>query len=251
MAANAVDVGYVDEVGSQSMQANVSQIIEFPGGIGLDEGGARQPADQLERRLSYVWAKRSFDILFSVLLLMAALPLLAALAVFVRLTSPGPVIFGQKRCGRNGQLFTCYKFRTMVTDAELVLAKDDVLRASFAQQWKLVEDPRITSAGRFLRKTSLDELPQLWNVLKGDMSLVGPRPVQELELIECYADQARVVTSVRPGLTGLWQVSGRSSLSYEQRVALDVRYVRRPSLWLDILIILQTIPALMGSKDAC
>lgn len=251
MAANAVDAGLVDEVGPQSIPANVTHIREWQGGVGPRSGDVTQPYDQWLRRQGYAIAKRSLDILFSVLLLTATLPLMAAVAIVVRLTSPGPVIFRQKRCGRNGKLFTCYKFRTMVTDAELVLAHNDVLRASFAQQWKLVEDPRITSAGRILRKTSLDELPQLWNVLKGDMSVVGPRPVQERELHECYTDQASVVTSVRPGLTGLWQVSGRSSLSYEQRVALDLRYVRRPSLWLDILIILQTIPALMGSKDAC
>lgn len=251
MAANPDDTGYINEVGPPSMPADVGRIIEFRGSAFQHGRDAREPADQSHRRQYYAVAKRLIDILFSVLLLSAALPIFAVVALLVRLSSPGPIIFRQRRCGRNGQLFTCYKFRTMVTDAELVLTMDDALRASFAKQWKLVEDPRVTSVGRFLRKTSLDELPQLWNVLKGDMSIVGPRPVQERELHDCYAGQASVVTSVRPGLTGLWQVSGRSSLSYEQRVALDVRYVLRSSLRLDILIVLRTIPALLGSKDAC
>lgn len=194
--------------------------------------------------------KRTLDISIAATALVMLAPLFLAIALVIKWKTPGHVFFGQQRCGQNGRLFTCYKFRTMMQDAQRLLETDEHLRKSFRTTWKLAEDPRVTPVGRLLRKSSLDELPQLWNVLKGDMSLVGPRPVLQTELREKYADSARVVTLVRPGMTGLWQISGRSSLPYETRIQLDVHYVSRVSIWFDLLIILRTVPALLGSKDA-
>jgi undecaprenyl-phosphate galactose phosphotransferase len=196
------------------------------------------------------FCKRTLDVSLSALALVMLSPLFLVIALVIRWKTPGDIFFRQSRCGRDGKTFTCYKFRTMCPDAHDILFNDTRLRDSFLQNWKLADDPRVTPVGRILRKTSLDELPQLWNVLKGDMSIVGPRPVVLDELLGQYADCAQVVTSVRPGMTGLWQVSGRSSLSYEDRVNLDVHYVRRLSIWFDILIIFRTMPALFGSKDA-
>src|SRR4051812_4121565 len=169
--------------------------------------------------------KRFLDVFAATLLLTLLLPVWIAVAVAVRVKSPGPVFFRQTRVGRHGRLFTCLKFRTMVVNAEAFLHRDESLRCAFSENWKLHHDPRVTSVGRFLRKSSLDEVPQLINVLRGEMSLVGPRPVQQSELSECYGKHAADLVIVRPGLTGLWQVSGRSKLTYEQRVALDLEYV--------------------------
>jgi len=199
---------------------------------------------------TYEVAKRSLDILLASILIVGLLPVLAIITILVRLSSPGPILFKHARIGKDGRAFMCLKFRSMVPNAELILSNNEHLRAQFQQQWKLVNDPRITPIGAILRKSSLDELPQLWNVLRGDMSLVGPRPVLPTELSERYGEHAATVISVRPGMTGLWQVSGRSSLTYEQRVQLDIEYVRRRNIWFDILIVLQTIPAVFGSQHA-
>lgn len=229
----------------------VPYVTEVPSAVRFMRSGMEdlpvhaEPASTLTR-----FAKRALDVVASSLALVALSPVFLAIAILIKWKTPGDVIFKHERAGLNGKPFTCYKFRTMVPNAHWILEKDETLRDSFHQTWKLVEDPRVTSVGRILRKTSLDELPQLWNVLKGDMSLVGPRPVPEEELLQQYADYARTVTMVRPGMTGLWQISGRSNLAYEERVKLDVHYVRQLTLWFDILIILRTIPALLGSKDA-
>lgn len=198
----------------------------------------------------YLVAKRIFDVAVASIALVLLSPLFLIIAVLIRLTSPGEIIFAQQRCGQDGRLFLCYKFRSMVPNAHWVLENDDTLKASFTREWKLVDDPRVTPIGRFIRKTSLDELPQLWNVLKGDMSIVGPRPVQPAELREQYGQHGPLVMQAKPGMTGLWQVSGRSLLSYEQRVALDVQYVYRRSMWFDLLIVLRTIPALVIARGA-
>lgn len=197
-----------------------------------------------------VVSHRLRDIVVAAVGLVLLAPLFLAIAILIRATTRGPILFRQQRCGTGGELFACYKFRTMVPDAHWVLENDAALRESFARQWKLVDDPRVTPVGRFLRKSSLDELPQLWNVLKGDMSLVGPRPVQPNELRDQYGRHAAIVTLVRPGMTGLWQVSGRSTLPYEARVALDVQYVRHRSFWFDLLILIRTIPAILVSRGA-
>lgn len=165
----------------------------------------------------------------------------------------GPVIFGHERIGLRGRKFRCYKFRSMVPDAERVLqdllASDDVARAEWQKDFKLKKDPRVTRVGRFLRKTSLDELPQLLNVLKGDMSLVGPRPIVREELIR-YGRGARFYLSARPGLTGLWQVSGRSDIDYSRRVAMDRAYAERARVRMDIKIIIRTALVVLRFRGA-
>jgi len=164
-----------------------------------------------------------------------------------------PVLFAHRRIGCNGTPFRCYKFRSMVTDAEAklqrVLATDPELAREWREQRKLADDPRITPLGRILRKTSIDELPQLLNVLRGEMSCVGPRPVVEDELRR-YGRRQLGYLAARPGITGLWQVSGRSRTGYSRRVALDWLYVRRWSLRLDLVILLRTIPAVLRVKDS-
>jgi undecaprenyl-phosphate galactose phosphotransferase len=164
-----------------------------------------------------------------------------------------PVLFGHDRVGRGGRAFRCYKFRTMVPDADRVLAellaRDPEARATWARDYKLREDPRVTRIGAWLRRTSLDELPQLWNVLRGDMSLVGPRPVMAEELGR-YGDAARYYLDVRPGLTGLWQISGRNDIDYPERVALDAWYIKNWSIWYDIVILAKTVRVVRDAKGA-
>lgn len=212
----------------------------------LPEDGTTKPTPHW----GYVPLKRTLDVAIASVLLLAALPLMAAVALLIRLDSPGPVIFRQRRVGLGGRMFWCYKFRTMVDGAESLLHHDLDLAARFAPSWKVRDDPRITRLGRWLRKTSIDELPQLLNVLRGEMSLVGPRPVQPEELAEHFGQWAPLIVSVRPGLTGLWQVSGRSCVPYPRRVQLEVEYVYRQSLWFDILILMRTVPAIFTTKGA-
>ena len=199
-------------------------------------------------------AKRVLDVTLVILSLPLLLPLMLMLAVLLKLTDPGPLLYGHKRVGFRGRTFSCWKFRTMVVDGDAMLARylaanpDEAL--AWATQRKLDCDPRVTRVGAVLRKLSLDEFPQLLNVLRGEMSLVGPRPVVRAELEEHYGSAARAYLVTRPGLTGLWQVSGRSDTTYAERVRLDCRYVRRWSLLGDLKIILRTIPALAMSRGA-
>jgi exopolysaccharide production protein ExoY len=195
-------------------------------------------------------AKRTVDVLLALVALLVLTPVLVAVAIAVRLSSPGCIFFRQTRVGQHGRLFTCLKFRTMIKDAERVLELDPELGARFVTCYKLKEDYRITRVGAVLRKLSLDELPQFANVLRGDMSLVGPRPVLAEELRHMYGPVGHVVVSVRPGLTGLWQVSGRSSTTYEERVQLDVSYVERRSPLLDTWIVIRTPIALLTMRGA-
>jgi undecaprenyl-phosphate galactose phosphotransferase len=194
-------------------------------------------------RRSSRFLKRSFDVGVSLVLLTLLAPLFAYISCKIRM-SGGATFFGHQRIGVDGQAFPCYKFRTMVPNASDVLEK--LLRESadarreWEKEFKLKNDPRITAIGHFLRRTSLDELPQLWNVLRGDMSLVGPRPVVEAEL-EKYGDDVDYYLHVKPGMTGLWQVSGRNDVDYETRVALDAWYVRNWSLWNDLVILIKTV----------
>ena len=191
--------------------------------------------------------KRLVDLVGVALILPFGLPLMAVLFVFASLDGGSPV-FSHRRVGKDGRIFKCYKVRTMVLDAEhrlqKILNEDPAAAEEWAADFKLRNDPRITSIGRFLRKTSLDELPQLWNVIRGDMSLVGPRPVTEAE-IPMYGHNADVYYSVRPGLTGIWQVSGRNSLSFAERVELDRNYATHLSLFADLKILLLTVPAVL------
>ena len=201
-----------------------------------------------------IFVKKIFDIIVSLaLFIILAVPMLI-IALLIRINSPGPAIFYQERIGKNDRHFRCYKFRTMYTDAEerfnTFLGNNPTAQNEWRNHWKLRNDPRITKIGSFLRRTSLDELPQIFNVLKGDMSLVGPRPVTKREIDEYYKDNAKLCFGVPPGITGLWQVSGRSNTGYDYRIALDSWYVRNWNLWLDIVILLKTVKAVMNQEGA-
>jgi exopolysaccharide biosynthesis polyprenyl glycosylphosphotransferase len=200
-----------------------------------------------------VLIKRLLDIVVSATMLVILAPAMILTALVIKLTSRGPVLFVQKRVGLNKRIFNIYKFRTMVIDAEKRLAQIEHLNEVSGPVFKIKSDPRITAVGSFLRKTSIDELPQLLNVLKGDMSLVGPRPLQmrDYELFtEGGPDWQRCRFSVRPGITCLWQVNGRSSIPFEQWMELDQQYVRKWSLWLDMQILVKTIPAVLKGSGA-
>jgi exopolysaccharide biosynthesis polyprenyl glycosylphosphotransferase len=193
--------------------------------------------------------KRLVDFLLSFLMIIIFLIPGLVVAILIASTSSGGIFYRHKRIGRKGRQFLVLKFRTMYTDAEERLKKDGELYSQFLKGFKLKNDPRITPIGKFLRRTSLDEIPQIYNILKGEMSFVGPRPVVQKEL-ERYGELKDLLMSVPPGLTGLWQVSGRSDLSYEERVRLDLYYVENWSLALDTQIIGRTLPALLFSKGA-
>jgi len=194
------------------------------------------------------FAKRALDILLAGGLLLMFLPLVVFIVVGVWRSSPGPILYNQPRAGRHGKPFRFYKFRSMMIDSDEFLTSFLESNPSAKSRWdefqKLEDDPRITPFGRFIRRSSLDELPQLWNVLKGDMSLVGPRPCM-VDQRALYGAHWAAYCAVRPGLTGLWQVSGRNRLTYQQRVALDADYVTRWSAWLDIKILLRTVKVVL------
>jgi lipopolysaccharide/colanic/teichoic acid biosynthesis glycosyltransferase len=201
---------------------------------------------------------RALDLVLSALLMIVLTPLCALIALAIRLDSRGPVLFRQRRFGRDQKPFVVTKFRTMHhgvnhdTHRTFVLgliAGDHPERPNGGPQFKMVKDERVTRVGRLLRRSSLDELPQLWNVLRGDMSLVGPRPPISYE-VEHYPPHWFARFAVKPGLTGLWQVSGRSDLALEEMVALDVEYARRRSLWLNLLILARTVPAVLSGRGA-
>jgi lipopolysaccharide/colanic/teichoic acid biosynthesis glycosyltransferase len=198
------------------------------------------------------FAKRLFDIVFSLLVLIVFSPVYLLLGLMIALSSNGPIFYIQERVGKNYKPFNCIKFRTMVTNADEVLVQimetSPHLRDEFETNFKLKHDPRITKIGRFLRITSLDEFPQFWNVLKGDMSVVGPRPLVEEELPKygCYIDQ---ILTIRPGITGLWQVSGRNDIPYPRRIQIDLHYVKFRNLWLDLWIIFKTIGVVIIPKN--
>lgn len=185
--------------------------------------------------------KRLIDAVVSAITLLVLSPLLLFIALVVRITSSGPVLFRQGRLGRRGVLFTIYKFRTMMTDSPDIRNEDG---SAFSGE----DDPRVTRVGRVLRKTSFDELPQLFNVLKGDMSLVGPRPDQ-VDQVQYYTAEEAKKLSVRPGITGLAQINGRNGIPWQQRKRLDVEYVRQQSLWLDLRILVLTIPCVLARRN--
>jgi lipopolysaccharide/colanic/teichoic acid biosynthesis glycosyltransferase len=212
-----------------------------------DRGSTAEPDHRLA---AYERAKRTLDVVAAAGLLTALAPLLIAVGLAIRMTSPGPALFRQERVGRGGAAFRIYKFRTMRSDADdevhrayvtSLLTDADPADGGRAGVYKLTADPRITPLGAWLRRTSIDELPQLLNVLRGDMSLVGPRPALQYE-VELYAPEQRARLEVLPGMTGLWQVEGRSDLPMREAIALDLQYVRTCSLRLDLRILLRTIP---------
>ena len=211
----------------------------------VDRVSARRPADwrAVVRRLA--------DLFIATVAIIVLAPLLLATALIVWLQDGGPAFFGHRRVGEGGRAFKCWKFRSMVVNSQERLADYLSENPSAANEWaqhhKLKNDPRITGLGVFLRKSSIDELPQLFNVLVGEMSIVGPRPIVEAECIK-YRRYISEYYSVRPGITGLWQVCGRNDVSYRRRVAIDVTYVRERSLMLDCKILLMTVPAILTSR---
>jgi lipopolysaccharide/colanic/teichoic acid biosynthesis glycosyltransferase len=194
--------------------------------------------------------KRAVDVVGSLAGLVLAAPLCGILAVAIKADSPGPVFFSQERAGENGRPFRMFKLRTMVDGAENVLDQLVDLESLPSPAFKLRDDPRVTRVGRFLRRTSLDELPQLWNVLKGEMSLVGPRP-EEVRVVRLYNDWYRQRLAVKPGLTGPMQVNGRGHLTLDERVQYELDYIRNYSLWRDIRILVRTVAVVLSGRGAC
>ena len=196
---------------------------------------------------------RAFDIVVALAVILFTAPLLIIIALGVKLHDGGPALFGHERIGMGGRTFRCLKFRSMVVDAEArlaaLLAADPQARADWAKDFKLRRDPRITPLGDFLRRSSLDELPQLFNVLRGDMSIVGPRPIVRSEAVR-YGARFESYCAVRPGITGLWQVSGRSDTTYRRRVAMDAVYARSKCLSWDVKILLLTVPAVFLARGS-
>lgn len=196
---------------------------------------------------------RALDILIASVALLFFLPVFALIAIAIKIADPGPVFFRHRRVGLGGRTFGCWKFRSMVIDAEArlaaILAADPEAAREWAESQKLTDDPRVTRLGNFLRRSSLDELPQIFNVLMGEMSIVGPRPIVENEAAR-YGQHFALYCLVRPGITGLWQISGRSDVQYFERVLLDVRYVSSRSTLRDLRIILLTVPSVLAARGS-
>lgn len=204
--------------------------------------------DSVKRNFLQTFLKRFIDILFSSVALITLLPfLIIAACIFV--DSPGPVIFSQYRIGKDGRPFKMYKFRSMVLNAESLLSSLQEKNEASGPMFKIKDDPRITKFGKFIRKTSIDELPQLWNVLKGEMSLVGPRPALPSEVNQ-YTKYQKYRLIVKPGCSGLWQVCGRSQVGFETMIYLDLIYIKEQSIFLDFIIIFKTIKQMFCSKTA-
>lgn len=219
------------------------------------DSGAATLAGELDHPIpvapvQYAAAKRFLDVVFSLAALLIGFPVFFLVGLAVKLTSPGPVLFRQTRVGAGGKLFPCFKFRSMYIDAEQRLDQIRHLNELSGPVFKVKNDPRITPVGRFIRKYSLDELPQFLNVLFGDMSIVGPRPPIPHEVRKYTAEQLGRL-AVQPGLTCLWQISGRSTVDFEQWVALDLEYIRSMSFSKDLWIILATVPAVLTGRGAC
>jgi Undecaprenyl-phosphate galactose phosphotransferase WbaP len=247
------------------LQHKAASVLYFPDYAGIavigtelrhffnNQAFALEIKNNLAEPFNY-YTKKAFDYLVGGLLSLLLLIPLAAISLLIRLASPGPPIYRHTRIGKNGKPFLCYKFRTMYRDADArlqgILDADPAARREWEEYRKLKDDPRVTHVGSFLRKTSLDELPQILNILKGEMSLVGPRPVTQEEIDKYYRDSAELCFSVLPGITGLWQVSGRSNTSFSYRISLDSWYVRNWNLWLDVIILLKTMDVVFRREGA-
>jgi lipopolysaccharide/colanic/teichoic acid biosynthesis glycosyltransferase len=227
-----------------SRRDEAAEVSELP--VGSERVEAMEP---LFMRPLPLW-KRSMDIVGAILFLAIHSPLLLTAALAIKLTSRGPIFFRQERDGLGGRPFTMYKFRTMVTDAEKRKEQLMALNEQAGPVFKIKNDPRITPVGHFLRRTSIDEMPQFWNVLNGDMSMVGPRPPLHSEVLR-YESWQRRRLDVTPGLTCIWQVTGRSNIRFIDWMRLDLRYIALRSLWCDLKLLLQTIPAIVTGKGAC
>lgn len=221
--------------------------------VASPSGGWIRTGGSLPRRLGPDVIGRAIQVALALAALAFVLPLMITVAVLVWIGDGGPVIFSQRRVGLGGAPFRCLKFRTMTVDAEArltqILAEDPAARAEWEADQKLRDDPRLTAIGGFLRRSSLDELPQLFNVLRGDMNLVGPRPIVDAE-VRKYGWRIASYCAVRPGITGLWQVSGRNDVNYRSRVAMDCLYVRKRTLALDLWILVFTLPAVLGRRGS-
>lgn len=203
-----------------------------------------------KQMILYKFTKRTFDLLISTIALIILLPIFLILAILIRVDSKGPIIFGHKRIGKDGKIIKVYKFRSMVENADEVMRNFTAeQKAEFEKNFKLENDPRITKVGNFLRKTSLDELPQLLNIIIGNMSIVGPRPIVEKE-VKKYGEYADKLFSVKPGLTGYWQANGRSDTTYEERVQMDMFYIDNCSMLMDIKIIFKTFISVIKKEGA-
>lgn len=222
--------------------------------VGLVDGHI--VAFKIRNNLS-VWYNKAFKFCFDTVCTFIGtiliFPIFVFIGVWIYLDSPGPIIFRHVRIGKNGKEFYCYKFRSMCVDADAklknILENDLQARAEWAKDFKLKNDPRITKSGNFLRRTSLDELPQIFNVLKGEMSLVGPRPIVKAEIVR-YGKYIADYYNVRPGITGIWQTSGRSDVSYDERVQMDTWYVRNWNVWFDLVLLWRTLEVVIGKKGA-
>jgi exopolysaccharide biosynthesis polyprenyl glycosylphosphotransferase len=225
-------------------------LLKVSGGSEARKASPLLLREDINSQKGYLFVKRCIDIIGALCGLILLSPLFIIVALLIKLEDPkGPVFFKQIRVGKDGQEFYMYKFRSMVTDAEKKLHELLKYNEVSGAMFKMKNDPRITNVGRFIRKTSIDELPQLWNVFKGEMSLVGPRPPLPREVKE-YTSYDKQRLLVTPGCTGLWQVSGRNNLSFSQMVDLDLQYIRGRSFLLDLKIILKTIRVLFGTQDA-
>lgn len=213
------------------------------------QGGHYLDMDHAQQRRGYKIAKRIFDFSLSLVALICLLPFLVVIALCIKIESKGPVLFLQERVGQDKKLFRIYKFRSMCEDAA---SQHEKLKQEYGDtniSFKIKDDPRITKVGKFIRKLSIDELPQLLNILKGDMSIVGPRPLPTYEADQ-LTEEYNARFHLKPGLTCYWQVSGRSDISFDERMEMDLRYARECSFWLDVKLILKTIPAVLTSKGA-
>ncbi|KKS70617.1 MAG: Undecaprenyl-phosphate galactose phosphotransferase [Candidatus Daviesbacteria bacterium GW2011_GWA2_42_7] len=208
--------------------------------------------------MTYIFFKRALDLMGSVLGIILSLPVMLVTVLLIKLDSPGPIFADTPmRVGRNGKLFKMYKFRSMVVGAHDMLQKDPQLLKQYKQNsYKIQDDPRVTRVGKFIRKVSIDELPQLFNIVKGEMSLVGPRAYYPFELEEQQEEYpqtekfVKIILQAKPGLTGVWQTSGRSEINFDKRVQMDATYVERKSIIFDILLVLKTIPAVLARRGA-
>ncbi|WP_422925745.1 sugar transferase [Singulisphaera sp. PoT] len=225
-----------------------SKMSEVMDTVYLSVDTNRRPSASLAR---YEFAKRIFDVVVTLGLLICSAPVMFLIALLVKVTSPGPIIFRQKRVGKDGREFWFYKFRSMVVHNENHRAELSALNqhGHTGVTFKMKNDPRITKVGRVIRKTSLDELPQLWNVLMGDMSLVGPRPALPAEVAR-YTPEQRRRLAVTPGLTCFWQIAGRANIPFEEQVRLDLEYIACRTLWVDASLLVKTVPALISGKGA-
>ena len=234
-------------------EVNISEFTNRPTKGEIEDVDVPQERAEVRHSATHAVAKRTLDVVCALTLLLLTAPLLAVITLLVR-RDGGPALFRQRRIGRGGDCFPVLKFRSMAVDAEERLRRDPALyRRYLANDFKLPadEDPRTTRLGCFLRSSSLDELPQLFNVLRGEMSMVGPRPIVEDELREYTSREAEdAYLCARPGLTGIWQATGRSTVGYETRVALDIAYVAEPSIWTDVKLLLLTVVAVIRRSGA-